>query len=43
MAGSSKTAKGIIAPTVAMVTSKEAAEENLTGGLLQDRWPIVLT
>jgi hypothetical protein len=43
VAGSSKTAIGIIAPKVTMVTSKEAAQEHLTGGLPQDRWLLGLT
>lgn len=42
MAGSNKAAVGIT-PKVTMVTSKEAAEEHLTGGLIQDRWPLGLT
>lgn len=43
MAGSSKTAIGIIAPKITMVTSKEAAQKYLTGGLLQGRWLLGLT
>lgn len=43
MAGSNKATIGIIAPKVTMVTSKEAAEEHLTGVLIQDRWPLGLT